>query len=136
MKKVQGFENLSVMRKFQKYPKEARLMLLEIRRMILSLSIKNDSIGEIEETLKWNEPAYVARHGSVVRIDWKKKSADSVMVYFNCKTTLVSTFKKKYKDIFTFEGNRAIVLSIEKKIPKKQLQDCIELSLTYKLWKN
>ena len=137
-KKARAFEDVKVLQKFKRYPPKAAKHLLEIREMIFSVAFKNKDIGLLEETLKWNEPAYIAinKSGSMVRIDWKKKDPSIYRIYFHCKTILVSVFKKKYKDLFTFEGNRAIVFEVGEKIPKKELKDCIELALTYNLWKS
>lgn len=106
--------------------------------MIFDVAIKNRTIGVLEETLKWNEPAYIpskTKSGSMVRIDWKKSNPNYYMMYFHCKTNLVSIFKERYGELFVYKGNRAIIFYIEDKIPKKALKEIIELSLTYNLWK-
>ena len=53
-------------------------------------------------------------------------------MYFNCKTTLVATFKEIYGDIFTYEGNIAIVFTMAQVIPLQELLHCISMSLRYK----
>ena len=122
--------NTDVKKKFDNYPEEALNHLHQIRSTILKLNNKN-GIGEIEETLKWGEPAYCSANGSTVRIDWKSKYPDQCFVYFHCKTRLIDTFREIYGDLFNYEGNRAIVLKLDEDIPLEALEHCISLSLRY-----
>jgi hypothetical protein len=43
----------------------------------------------------------------------------------------VDTFKKRYGNIFRFEGNRAIVFHYDDEIPFRNLVNCISLALDY-----
>ena len=52
-------------------------------------------------------------------------------VCFNCNTSLVNTFKAVYGDVFTFEGNRAIVFGEIDELRVNALKHCISLALTY-----
>ncbi len=123
--------DLSVKQKFETYPDHISILLGKIRDLILIVA-KQDGISDITETLKWGEPSYVSKIGSAIRFDWKDKHPDQYCVYFNCKTSLVETFKEVYGDIFTYEGNRAIVFKIDQDIPLKELAHCLSLSLRYK----
>ncbi|MEW6989130.1 DUF1801 domain-containing protein [Colwelliaceae bacterium 6441] len=117
--------------KFESYPKEVSILLNRIRDLIINIA-KQDSISDLTETLKWNEPSYVSKNGSTIRFDWKAKSPEQYCVYFNCKTTLIETFKEIYGDIFTYEANRAIVFQLGDTVPVKELSHCISMSLHYK----
>jgi len=119
------------MDKFNGYPQHVRDVLLQIRSLILE-TISSKNLGKLEETLKWGEPSYLVKNGSGVRFDWKPKYPESYFMFFNCKTKLVDTFKELYSQSLTFEGNRAIMLSLDDPIPHAQLRHCIELSLRYK----
>jgi len=123
--------NLSVQQKFTTYPEDIAVLLNSIRDLILNVA-KQDGISDISETLKWGEPSYVSKIGSTIRIDWKAKYPDQYCVYFNCKTSLIETFKEIYGDIFIYEGNRAIVLKTKQVVPYKELAHCISMSLRYK----
>jgi hypothetical protein len=57
-------------------------------------------------------------------------------MYVHCQTKLVDTFKELYRDVFKFEGNRAIVFDEDDEIPVDELKHCIFLSLTYHSRKN
>ena len=115
---------------FDSYPHHVTRKLLEIRELIYEVA-REDGINQLEETLKWGEPSYIAQSGSTIRIDWKSKHADRYFLFFNCKTTLIETFKEVYGDTFVFEGNRAIVLCLDQTAPKKELKHCLSMSLNY-----
>ncbi len=128
---VGKIENLAVADVFDKYPPRMRKKLLYLRRLILETASEIESVGAIEETLKWGEPSYIAKRGSTIRVAWNKSSPDQYAMYFHCKTRLVDTFKELYRDSFKFIGNRAIVFSDDDVIPVNELKHCIALSLTY-----
>ena len=119
-----------VRQKFDSYPKDACIKLMRIREAIFEVARK-DKIGQVSETLKWGEPSYLVKGGATVRIDWKKKHPEQICVYFLCQTTLVDTFKEIHKNLFRFEGNRAIVLPLSEEIPMEELKHCISMSLRY-----
>jgi hypothetical protein len=123
--------NKEIQTKLDTYPSEAKSRLLELRSLIIE-TITNNDLGDYEETLKWNEPSYLVKGGSTVRIDWKPKTPEQHFVFFNCSTKLVDTFRELYSDVLTFDGNRAIVLNLNEPLPTDALQHCIELSLKYK----
>ena len=123
--------DLSVKQKFTTYPEDVAVLLNVIRDLILDTA-KEYGISDITETLKWGEPSYVSKVGSTIRIDWKSKYPEQYCIYFNCKTTLIETFKEIYGDTFTYEGNRAIVFQTKQVVPYKELAHCISMSLRYK----
>ncbi|SFF26311.1 protein of unknown function (DU1801) [Paenibacillus algorifonticola] len=123
--------NLKVAAVFEHYPEHIQKKLLFLRQMILDTALEIDGIDPLEETLKWGEPSYVTKSGSTIRIDWKKSSPHQYAMYFNCNTMLVDTFKELFRDIFSYEGNRAIVFGDNDEIPVDELKQCISLSLTY-----
>ena len=121
---------LSVQQKFESYPNDIKPLLLKLRETILLVASEHN-INDLQETLKWGEPSYVNKIGSTVRFDWKEKSPKQFCVYFNCKTSLVETFKELYGDTFQFEGNRAIVFAIDDCVDWQKLKHCISLALRY-----
>ncbi len=116
--------------KFKDYPPPIKKRLETIRKLILS-EAKDNNLGDVEETLKWGEPAYLVKGGSTVRFDWKEKDPNQYAMYFNCNTKLIDTFKELYGDKFHFEGNRAIIFDKNDALHKEELKHCIKLSLTY-----
>ena len=115
----------------QQYPQVMQEKLLFLRTLIFETASELDLVNDIEETLKWGEPAYLCKTGSTIRMDRLNKNEDQYAMFFNCKTSLVDTFKELYKDIFIFSGNRAIIFDIDDVIPVDELKHCISLSLIY-----
>jgi hypothetical protein len=123
--------NFSVKEKFETYPEDISVLLNNIRDLIFSVA-KQDGISDLTETLKWGEPSYISKIGSTIRFDWKPEFPEQYCIYFNCKTTLIETFKEVYGDTFTYQENRAIILKIEQTVPVKELANCISMALRYK----
>ena len=126
--------NTAVAKAFEAYPPSIRRKLLALRALILKTAASTQGVGELEETLKWGEPAYLtseSKIGSTIRINWKKSAPGKYAIYFNCQTSLVETFKTLFPREFEFEGNRAIVFSESSAVPTDALAFCIRAALTY-----
>ncbi|WP_258097382.1 DUF1801 domain-containing protein [Marinoscillum pacificum] len=119
----------------ESYPEKPREKLTELRSLIIEVA-ESLELPKLLETTKWAEPSYVVNKGSTIRMDWKSRTPDKFHLYFICSTELVSTFRFLFNEELEFEGNRAIVLDIDKPLPKPQLKKCIELALTYHKVKN
>ena len=131
---MKPIQDAAVTAKFATYPAEARGKLLYLRHLILETAEELENVGPITETLKWGEPAYITSQsgsGSTIRIDWKAKTPDQYAMYFNCKTTLVDTFRTAFPNDFRFEGNRALVFTISDSIPEDSIKHCIGAALVY-----
>jgi hypothetical protein len=115
---------------FDSYPVAPRRRLLALRKTILYI-IKELALQNAQETLKWGEPAYLVKGGSTVRLGFKSSSPQRYSIYFNCRTTLLETFREIYSDTFTYDGKRAIHLDVKGDYSKTALRHCIALSLTY-----
>lgn len=127
------FADPQVQAKFAAYPAFARSRLLELRELIFFMAQETSGVGELEETLKWGEPAYLTKNGrgSTIRIDWKSRSPGTCAIYFNCRTSLVDTFKSMFPKDFAFEGNRALVVPLEDELPADSISICLAAALTY-----
>lgn len=126
----------AVQQKFETYPDHIRPKMERLRRLIYEVAKTTEGVGELEETLKWSEPAYLTakpKSGTTIRIDWKKKTPDQIGLYVSCNTNLVDTFRNRFGDDLAFEGNRAILLPVEKPLPTKPLMICIQMALRYHL---
>lgn len=130
------FSDPAVAAHFANYPISARKKMLALRELIFRTADRSEGVGQLQETLKWGEPAYVtsqSKSGSTVRIDWKPKAPEQYAMYFHCQTNLVETFKTLFPNDFAFEGNRAIVFNLAEKLPQDALGLCIQAALTYHL---
>ncbi len=131
---MQAFQNSAVKEVFDAYPVSVRVKLLVLRQLIFDTAAQAAGVGELEEALKWGEPAYLtsqSKSGSTVRIAYSPKKPLRYAMYFNCQTNLVDTFRTMFPNDFQFEGNRAIVFDATAKVPKKELGFCIAVALTY-----
>lgn len=131
MRNLKVITDPSVKDVFDKFPKELKTKLTFLRQLILDTAEDIESIEVLEETLKWGEPSYLVKKGSTIRINQKKSNPEEYCMYFKCTSQLVNTFRTIYKNVFTFEGNRAIVFYINDEIPVSELKHCISLALTY-----
>ena len=107
---------------------------MRLRELIFAVAKATPNVGEIEETLKWGEPAYVtaiSKTGSTIRIAWKKSMPKQYAMYFICTTNLVATFRTLFPQDFQYEGNRAIVFDQDHTVPLDALRFCIAAALTY-----
>jgi hypothetical protein len=131
---MKPFADAAVKAHFDSYPPHVRKKMLALRELIFVTASETEGVGELYETLKWGEPAYVtaqSKSGSTLRIDWKTKSPEQYALYFNCQTTLVEHFRMAFQNDFTFEGNRALVLRLDQRVPTQSLAACIEAALVY-----
>jgi hypothetical protein len=127
-------KNAAVAGTFAAYPPKVRRKLMALRRLIFKTAAGMGGGGEIDETLKWVEPAYVtaqSKTGSTIRIGWKKSKPSQYAMYFHCQTSLVETFRTLFPNDFRYEGNRAIVFHEDDVVPADALSFCIEAALTY-----
>ncbi|AXQ27190.1 DUF1801 domain-containing protein [Solimonas sp. K1W22B-7] len=132
---MKPFANPAVKEAFQAFPPDMRRKLLALRERVFRTAAATPGVGELEETLKWGEPAYVTRSGSgsTIRLGWKKARPGEYALYFNCRTTLVSSFRALYPRDFRFEGNRALVFMPDEELPQEALASCITMALSYRL---
>lgn len=124
---------------FRGYPSRLRGKLIALRRLIFATAARTEGVGPIEEALKWGQPSYLTtetKSGSTIRIDRAKAGGEKYAIFFHCRTDLVPTFRALYPEKFAYEGNRAIVLDLDKKPDEKALAHCIALALTYRLRKS
>ena len=124
-------KNPAVATVFDNYPEEIRPKMLALRQLVLDTATETEEVSQLEETLKWGEPSYLAKKGSTIRMDWKKAKPDQYALYFKCTSKLVPTFKSIYADKFRYEGNRALVFDLNEELPANALKQCIRLALTY-----
>lgn len=124
-------ENQLVVDLINSYPKKARNRLLDLRKLIFKTARKIESQYPLQETLKWGEPSYLTKNGSTLRMDWKESTTDQYALYFNCKSKIVDTIKEIYGELFEYQGNRAVILPLNKKLPVSVVRHCIQFALTY-----
>ncbi|MBU44315.1 MAG: hypothetical protein CMN76_13925 [Spirochaetaceae bacterium] len=110
--------------------------LVELRSMIVSVA-REPEIGGVEETLKWNAPAYIARSGKGTTLRLEHDSQIHLRVH--CQSKVVERFKTEMGNVFAYDGSRGISLRPEDSLKDKKviqgLKRFIRLALTYHSWK-
>ncbi|OAI01654.1 DUF1801 domain-containing protein [Methylomonas methanica] len=130
---MKPFLNTTVKAVFDEYPPEIRRKMLVLREAIFAVAA-SEGVGQLEETLKWGEPAYITAEtgcGSTIRMAWKKDKPAQYAMYFICTTNLVETFRTLFPYQFKYEGNRAIVFQETEDVDMDSLSICIAAALTY-----
>jgi Domain of unknown function (DU1801) len=136
--KFQPFQDLGVAAIFDNSPKKVRKKLMLLRQLIFNTAKSIKEVGELEETLKWNQPSYLttkSKSGSMIRIDKIKNQPDKYAIYFLCQTTLVDSFREIFGEKFIYEGTRALHLDANDEMQFDDLKQCISMALTYRLEK-
>jgi len=98
-----------------------RSKLMFLRQLIFDTA-RTEGVGELEETLKWGEPAYLTKKpktGTTIRINQSKSNPNQYGMYFHCQTNLIETFRAIFPVEFTYDGNRAIVFNENDEVPVK-----------------
>ena len=111
------------------YPPAARTLLGQVRDLVCSVAGELDI--KLEETLKWGEPSFLAKGGSTLRMAFKASEDGQCMLYVNCQTRLIETFREIYPDTFRYEGKRAVQLPMDRPLPEGPLRQMIAMTLTY-----
>ncbi len=116
---------------FANYPDFVRDKMQFLRKLVIETAEETEGVTDLEETLKWGEPSFVTKNGSTLRMDWKEKAPDQYVMYFQCTSRLVDTFRLVFDHKFKYEGKRAIVFQLNQKVPELELKECIKASLRY-----
>lgn len=119
---------------FAAFPEPVCVQLLEVRGLIFATASETAGVGSLTETLKWGEPAYLTEatgSGSTIRLGLPKSPKGMGAVLFNCRTTLVESFRAHFPQAFAYQGNRAILLDPAVSIPADTLAICLAMALTY-----
>ncbi|MHC8494472.1 DUF1801 domain-containing protein [Thalassospira sp. SM2505] len=116
-------------------PAPARQILTQIRNWVHSLAAGMDGVGPLDESLKWGEPAWRPKSGAgtTIRADWKAKTPDQVMIFFDCKTDLIDRTRSLLSSELTCEGNRAIILPLDRPLPEDAIKTALGWALRYHL---
>ncbi|UPK28490.1 DUF1801 domain-containing protein [Bradyrhizobium sp. 195] len=124
-----------VSRAFGALPAPIGKRLLQVRDLIFAAAAAHDDVGKLTESLKWGEPAYLTEEtgsGSTIRLG-RLKDSDHAAVLFNCRTTVVDTFRERFPDQFEYRQTRALLVPTSGALPKRELSVCLSLALTYHL---
>lgn len=104
-----------------------------LRRLIVSVAADLPQIGEVQEVLRWGQPAYVtSKHaGASLRIGAPETSGFAL--YTHCQASLIADFSTAFPDMDRVEGTRAIHFDDPSQIDPARPGMLIKSILTYHL---
>lgn len=117
----------------KRWPDTAQAHFVQLRSIVHDAAQTAD-VGDLNETLKWNEPAWLPLKrgiGSTLRSSWSPKRPDALGIFLNCNSTLPETMRSLYPSTFEFDGKRSIYLPLNTPLPTEALHHCAHLTLTY-----
>ena len=123
--KAMDTEDANVAAAFEAFPAEVCAGLLGLRARIVAVALAEHI--ELEESLRWGQPAYLAPKGSTIRLGAPKSGGFAI--YTHCQTTLMSDFKAICPEL-NFEGNRAVHFTAGE-APPEAIDFLIRAALTY-----
>ncbi|MBW4707951.1 DUF1801 domain-containing protein [Roseobacter sp. YSTF-M11] len=115
------------------WPRPAQSRFEEIRGIVHDAA-RRARIGDLVETTKWAQPAWLParpRIGTTLRCDWHAGHPDTLGLFVHCQTSVVETMRTLYPTAFVYEGNRALRLSLTEEFPADAIDHCAFLTLTY-----
>jgi len=104
---------------------------MEIREIIFEVA-QAEQVGDLLETLKWGQPAYLTpktKAGSTIRLGMNKANAPAVFTH--CQTTLISDFRQNFPGVFDYEENRALFPGNSENAGDAALAMFVKSALTY-----
>lgn len=130
----QVFSSVAVRDVFAAYAPQVRDRLLVLRKLIFETAASTPGVGDLEETLKWGQPAYLTVQtgsGSTIRLDAIKAQPGHCALFVHCQTDLAATFRVLYPEVLRIGGDRSILFAPQEPLPEAELRHCIALALTY-----
>lgn len=118
---------------FDAAPMPAKTGMQKLRELILQVAADLPEIGEVTETLRWGQPAYVTseRAGASLRLGVPKTGGFAL--YTHCQTSLIADFSSMFPNMDTVEGTRAIHFTDPAQINPARHGLLIKAILTYHL---
>ncbi len=118
---------------FDTAPPAAQKGMMDLRALIFTVAADLPEIGEISETLRWGQPAYITskRAGASLRLGVPKTGGFAL--YTHCQTSLIADFATAFPNMDKVEGTRAIHFTDATQIDPIRHGMLIRSILTYHL---
>lgn len=110
----------------------AREGLLALRGLIFRVAAATPQAGEIEEALRWGQPAYLTpgtRSGSTIRLGVPAGARFALFVH--CQSRLIPEFAVAFPAWDRFEGTRAVLFDHPREVEPIRHGWLIRRALTY-----
>jgi len=109
--------------------------LTQLRQLVLDTAAQLEEVGDLQETTKWGQSAFLPRKprvGTTIRLD--VFDDDHVALFVHCQTDLISTFRTLFPEL-QYSGNRALLIPVTGRLPRQAVEMFVEAALTYHLRK-
>lgn len=118
---------------FDAAPPDAQRGMLCLRDLIYTVAADLPEIGNLTETLRWGQPAYVTskRAGASLRLGIPKSGGFAL--YTHCQTSLIADFTTAFPNMDKVEGTRAIHFTDATQIDPSRHGMLVNSILTYHL---
>lgn len=114
----------------------AREGLLLLREMIFDIAKARPETGQIEETLRWGQPAYLTpqtKSGTTIRLGVHKSARFALFVH--CQSRVIPAYLEAYPMWDRVDGTRAVLFDHATEIEPRRHSWLVEQALTYRLRK-
>ena len=129
----QPFADPDVEAAFDRHSPPLRAALLRLRELIYAVAEQTPTTGQLVETLKWGQPAYLTekpKSGTTIRIDADAGNGGDYALFVPCSTSLIETWREHYPDL-TYGGTRSVHFRLGEPLPEAEIAHCIALAMTY-----
>jgi len=127
------FQTTAVQKAYDSYPGKITEKLLVLRQLIFRIAEQLDEVGQIEETLKWDNPGYLTyapKSGTTIRLSALRANDDKVAMSVHCQTNLIADFRQLYPGL-EYDGNRSLLFDVNDTLGLGTIEHFISSALTY-----
>ena len=126
------FQHTAGQKAYNSCPRKITEKLLVFRELIFRIAGQLDEVGQIEETLKWDNPSYLTyapKSGTTIRLSALRAKDDKVAMSVHCQTSLIADFRQLYPEL-EYEGNRSLLFDVNFTLPLGTIEHFISSALT------
>ena len=125
------FPNDKVPAALEMFPAAERDALLKLRELIFKVASEMPEVGQVEESLKWEQPSYVTKVGTPIRLGVAKDGGFAVFTH--CQSRVIPEFKSLFPDDFRYDGTRGVLFGPSDTVDYSKLRMLIRNALGYRL---
>ena len=119
-----------VARAYGLFPVPLHALAMDLRVVVFTVAARME-LPDLEETIKWGEPAYLpGRGGTTLRIGYGR-DATVCKLLVNCQTTLIDGWRQRFEGRLVFEGNRAVLLAPGVPFDRGAIETCVADAFVY-----
>ena len=119
--------------RIETWPDPAQAHFVALRGLVHEVAAAAN-IGQLDESLKWGQPAWRPvrpRVGSTLRVDWSASAPERLMAFVDCKTNLASEMETRFPGQFSNDGRRALGFDLGAPLDRDAVWTLAHLTLTY-----